>query len=103
MQLSGDIPFSFGPADALELVIGALLVALVFVAPWVERQGRALAIKTRTSMAILAALPIALRLLLLPHHPVPQPNIRDDFGHLLVADVVERVRADLKAKRGATA
>lgn len=88
MQLSGDIPFSFGPADALELAIGALLAGLLFAAPWVERWARALAVRTRTSMAVLAALPIVLRLLLLPHHPVPQPNIRDDFGHLLMADTL---------------
>jgi hypothetical protein len=83
-----DVPFSFGSADLLELVIGALLAALVLAAPWVERSARALAVRPRTSMAVLAALPIVLRLLLLPHHPVPQPNIRDDFGHLLVADTL---------------
>ena len=93
MQLFGtfrfsDIPFSFGPGDVLELVIGALLAALALAAPWVERSARALAVRPRTSMAVLAALPIVLRLLLLPHHPVPQPNIRDDFGHLLVADTL---------------
>lgn len=83
-----DFPFSFGSADALELVIAALLAALLFAGPWVERWARKLAASERLSMAVLAALPIVLRLLLLPHHPVPQPNIRDDFGHLLVADTL---------------
>ena len=85
---SFDFPFRFGSADALELVAGILIAALLFIAPWVERWARALAVRTRLSMAILAALPVALRLLLLPHHPLPRPNIRDDFGHLLVADTL---------------
>lgn len=87
-----DYPFSFGSADALEIVIGALLAALLFAAPWLEGLACKLAAGKRLSMAVLAALPIVLRLLLLPHHPVPQPNIRDDFGHLLVADTLLRGR-----------
>lgn len=83
-----DFPFSFGSADLLELAIAALVAALLFAAPWIERWARALALRPRVSFAILAALPILLRLLLLPHHPVPEPNIRDDFGHLLVADTL---------------
>jgi hypothetical protein len=83
-----DSPFSFGSADALELAIGGLIAAVVLAAPWVERWARALAPKTRTSMVVLAVLPIALRLFLLPHHPVPRASIRDDFGHLLVADTL---------------
>ena len=83
-----DFPFSFGSADALELVIGALLAALLFAGPGLERWARKLAAGKRLSMAVLAALPVILRLLLLSHHPVPQPNIRDDFGHLLAADTL---------------
>ena len=42
---------------------------------------------------ILAAAPvIALRLLLLPNHPVPTPDIYDEFGHLLVADTLRHFR-----------
>jgi hypothetical protein len=85
---ASDIPFSFGPADLLELAIGGLIAMLVLAAPMVERLARVLALRPWTSMAALAALPIVLRLLLLPHHPVPYPNIRDDFGHLLVADTI---------------
>ena len=83
-----DSPFSFGSVDALELVIGGMIAALVMAAPWVEGCVRALAAKTRMSMLVVAALPIVLRLLLLPHHPVPRASIRDDFGHLLVADTL---------------
>lgn len=85
-------PFSFGPADGLELVIAALLAVLLFTAPALEHCARALSLKKWTSMAVLATLPIALRLALLPHHPVPHPSIRDDFGHLLVADTLLHAR-----------
>lgn len=39
-------------------------------------------------MVLLAVLPVALRLLLLAHHPVPTPDIYDEFGHLMVADTL---------------
>lgn len=81
-------PFSFGPADLLEVAIGALLTVLLFAAPWAERWARSLALRKRSGMAVLFALPIVLRLMLLAHHPVPRPGIRDDFGHLLVADTL---------------
>lgn len=83
-----EFPFSFGPAHELEITIGALIAGLFFAAPHLHKWARFLAGKTRISMILLAALPIVLRLLLLPHHPVPQPNIRDDFGHLLMADTL---------------
>ncbi len=43
-------------------------------------------------MALFAILPVALRLLLLPHHPVPSPDIYDEFGHLFVADTLRHFR-----------
>ena len=43
-------------------------------------------------MALLFALPIGLRLILLPHHPVPTPQIYDEFAHLLVADTLSHFR-----------
>ena len=43
-------------------------------------------------MLLLAVLPVALRLLLLPNHPVPTPDIYDEFGHLLVADTLRHFR-----------
>lgn len=87
-----DFPFGFGSADALEVAIGGLLTVLVFLALRAERLARTLADKPLTSTVTLAVLPIALRLLLLPHHPPPWPSIRDDFGHLLVADTILHLR-----------
>lgn len=43
-------------------------------------------------MAVLAILPVGLRLALLKHHPVPTPDIYDEFGHLFVADTLRHFR-----------
>ncbi len=43
-------------------------------------------------MLALAILPVALRLALLPNHPVPSPDIYDEFGHLFVADTLRHFR-----------
>jgi hypothetical protein len=43
-------------------------------------------------MLALAILPVGLRLILLPNHPVPSPDIYDEFGHLFVADTLRHFR-----------
>jgi hypothetical protein len=43
-------------------------------------------------MAMLAAFPVALRLAVITHHPVPVPEIYDEFSHLLVADTLRHFR-----------
>ncbi len=43
-------------------------------------------------MLFLALLPVALRLAMLPRHPVPSPSVYDEFGHLLVADTLLHFR-----------
>jgi hypothetical protein len=43
-------------------------------------------------MAVLFALPILLRLALLPHHPVPVPQTSDDFSYLLLGDTLAHFR-----------
>ena len=48
--------------------------------------------KTVFCLPLLALLPIALRLALLPHHPAPTPDIYDEFSHLLVADTLLHFR-----------
>jgi hypothetical protein len=86
-------PLGMGPADFIELALAALLLALALVwrpclAPYAAR----LAEKPVWCMLLLAALPVALRLLLLPRHPVPVPDIYDEFDHLLVADTLRHFR-----------
>ncbi len=86
-------PIGFGPADALELFLAALLVVVAVLArtrvvPYVRR----FAERTGWCMLLLAVLPVALRLALLSHHPVPAPDVYDEFSHLLEADTLRHLR-----------
>jgi hypothetical protein len=86
-------PLGFGAGDYLELLIAALLMlAALLWRPRIEPRARKLAERTVWSMALLAALPVVLRLVLLPHHPAPSPDVYDEFSHLLVADTLRHFR-----------
>jgi hypothetical protein len=87
-------PIGFGASDLLELVFASLLLVFVFTwKPFLEAYVTRLSGKTLQCMLLFAVLPVALRLLLLlPHHPVPTPEIYDEFGHLLVADTLRHFR-----------
>jgi hypothetical protein len=85
-------PIGFGVADFILLALALLLVAFLFAKPWIETLGERLARRTLWAMAALAILPVALRLLLLWHHPAPTPDIYDEFGHLLAADTLRHFR-----------
>lgn len=60
----------------------------IIARPFVEPYGRKLAPRTGWCILLLALLPVALRLALLAHHPIPSPEVYDEFGHLLVADTL---------------
>ena len=86
-------PIGFGAADFIEFTIAGLLVILVVAwRPFIEPFGRRFSIHSRWCMLALAILPVGLRLLLLTHHPVPSPDIYDEFGHLFVADTLRHFR-----------
>ncbi len=86
-------PIGFGPADALELMLAViLLVAALWGRSWIVPRFKKLAERTGWCMLLLAALPVALRLLLLSHHPVPTPDVYDEFSHLLEADTLRHFR-----------
>jgi hypothetical protein len=86
-------PLGMGLADLIELGLAALLLALALVwRPWLEPYAARLAQKPVWSILLLAALPVALRLALLPRHPAPVPDIYDEFSHLLVADTLRHFR-----------
>ena len=86
-------PIGFGPADALELMLAALLVLVArWGRTWIAPIFRRFAERTSWCMLLLAALSVALRLLLLSHHPVPTPDVYDEFSHLLEADTLRHFR-----------
>lgn len=86
-------PLGFGAIDFLELFLALVLAVLTLAwRPLLEPLGRKLAQSTVACMVTLAILPVALRLLLLPHHPIPSPDIYDEFGHLFVADTLRHFR-----------
>lgn len=87
-----DDPFGFGASDYLEITVAVLLVGLTFLWPLVAQKLTRFAERTAWCMAALAILPVVLRLLLLPDHPVPSPEIYDEFGHLLVAGTLGHLR-----------
>ena len=86
-------PIGFGAIDFIELAVAAMMVALALLWP---RYGAApaarFAHRTVWCMIFLAALPVVLRLILLPSHPVPRPDLYDEFGHLLMADTLRHWR-----------
>lgn len=85
--------FGFRASDFIELILTIVLVVLALAwRSWIEPYGRRLAEKPGWSMAFLAALPIALRLALLPQYPIPTPNVSDDFSYLLIADTLRHFR-----------
>lgn len=85
-------PLGFGASDALEFVIGLLLISLVLLRPRLLPLARRLARRPVLCALLLAAFAVALRLILLAHHPVPTPDIYDEFSHLLVADTLRHFR-----------
>ena len=77
-------PIGFGAADFIELALAAMLVLMVLVwRPWIQPYALKLAEKTGWCMLMLA---------LLAHHPVPSPDVYDEFGHLLEADTLRHFR-----------
>lgn len=81
------------PADLVEIALAALLVLGLLL--WHSRLTTlARRFETRTGwvMVVFAALPVLLRLALLPHHPAPTPNLYDEFSHLLEADTLRHFR-----------
>ena len=85
-------PLGFGVGDFLLLALALLLavcaIGFMRLQPLVQRLGS----HTRWTMLFLAALPVLLRLALLPRFPAPAPAGADDFGYLLLADTLRHLR-----------
>lgn len=85
--------FGLGAADVVEIALAALLLAMALAwRPRLAAYAARLSARTGWCLLLLAAAPVALRLLLLPGHPIPQPQIYDEFSHLLVADTLRHFR-----------
>jgi hypothetical protein len=81
------------PADLVEIAAAALLALGVLIwHPWLTPLARRFEMRAGWSMAFFAALPVLLRLALLPHHPAPTPDLYDEFSHLLEADTLRHFR-----------
>jgi hypothetical protein len=85
-------PIGFGVGDFIELGLAALLVVLILARRRIEAFGRRLSERTAWCMLMLGALPVALRLALVPTHPLPVPKICDEFSFLLLADTLTHFR-----------
>jgi hypothetical protein len=85
-------PLGFGAADFIALGLAVLLVAVLLTRAAAVSVVQRFAGRTALCMTLLAALPIALRLALLPHHPIPTPRVADDFSYLLLGDTLAHFR-----------
>jgi hypothetical protein len=85
-------PIGFGASDFVELAVVAMLVCLVMARAWMEPFARRLAARPGWCIALLAVLPVALRLALLPQYPVPTPSGSDDFSYQLLGDTLSHLR-----------
>jgi hypothetical protein len=85
-------PIGFGAADFIELALAAGLVAMLTGWSAVTRMASRLAQHTGWNMLIAGALPIVLRLALLPGHPIPSPHVSDDFSYILLGDTLAHFR-----------
>jgi hypothetical protein len=85
-------PLGFGAADFIALGLAILLTAVLLSRPAALSVMQKLAGHTVLCVALLAALPIVLRLALLPHHPIPTPRVADDFSYLLLGDTLAHFR-----------
>jgi hypothetical protein len=85
-------PIGFGAADFIEIALALLLAAGAIA--WQKWAGRANRLASRTiwCMAILGALPVALRLSMLHTSPIPTPLGADDFSYLLLGDTLAHFR-----------
>ncbi len=90
--LSPNDALGFGLSDFVELSIALLLALIVLGRASLQKYARSLAQKPILCTIVLAALPVALRLTLLHHHPVPVPSGSDDFSYLLLADTLRHLR-----------
>ena len=82
-----------GAFDWIELSLAALLTGLAYfgqsrIYPFLVK----LAARPWVCVVLVGALPVVLRLALIPNHPIPTPQVADDFSYLLLADTLRHFR-----------
>jgi hypothetical protein len=85
-------PIGFGASDFIEFALAAILVSLTLARKHLAAAAQSLSASTVPCMCFLAVLPVALRLLLLPHSPSPVATGADDASFLLLADTLSHFR-----------
>jgi hypothetical protein len=85
-------PLGFGESDFVLLALTLLLAVCAIAHTRLRPLALRLASHTRWTMLLVAALPVLLRLALLPRFPAPTPTGADDFGYLLLADTLRHLR-----------
>ena len=85
-------PIGFGVSDFIEFAIALLLVGLLFVYAWSSGWLQKLSKRPTRCVLLFGVLPIALRLFLIPHCPVPIPAGADDFSYVLSGDTLTHFR-----------
>jgi hypothetical protein len=85
-------PIGFGASDMVEFAIAAALFGGLLCWNRVIAFARALAHRTAWCMLAVGALPVVLRLAMLPVTGVPIPSTADDTSYLLLADTLSHFR-----------
>jgi hypothetical protein len=85
-------PIGFGASDFVVFSLALVLVAGLLAWAFLEPAAQKLARRPAWCMLFLGLFVVALRLALLPVHPVPTPAGADDFSFLLLGDTLAHFR-----------
>ena len=85
-------PIGFGTSDFIVLAIAILLISLLLAKVWLAPYLRELSKHPRWCMLALFALPVLLRIAMLPQSPVPTRSGADDFSYILLGDTLAHLR-----------
>src|SRR5277367_2863260 len=85
-------PIGFGAADFVEISLALTLAGGALAWSKWSAAAEKLASRTAVCMALLAVLPVALRLAMLHTSPIPTPLGADDFSYLLLGDTLAHFR-----------
>jgi len=85
-------PLGFGASDFLVLALAVFLVTCILLRPWIETAWQRIVSRPAWCLLLIALLPVALRLALLPRHPAPAAATPGEFSRLLEAGTLRRFR-----------